>query len=42
MQVVDNIRAFSVRPGNNGAFDVREEKSFLDAVKDELNPRGDD
>ena len=34
-KVVDNITAFSVRPGEKeGKFDVRREANFLDAVKD--------
>jgi arginine deiminase len=36
-RVVRNIKAFSLRPGDNeDAFDVREEESFLDAVKDAI------
>ncbi len=36
-KVVDRIRAFSLRPGDNpGQIDVTEEKSFLDAVADAL------
>ncbi len=34
-RVVDAIKAYSIRPGDReGAFEVTEEKSFLDAVSD--------
>jgi arginine deiminase len=36
-RVVRNINAFSLRPGDSeNTFDVREEESFLDAVKDAI------
>jgi arginine deiminase len=35
-QVVDNVRAISLRPGTSGGFHVTEEESFLGAVADAL------
>lgn len=38
-RVVEGIRAFSLRPEAGGGFDVREETSFLDALRDALGLR---
>jgi len=36
-KVVDKIKAYSIRPGEGGSvFDIRREKSFIDAVSDAL------
>jgi arginine deiminase len=37
-KIVNNIKAYSIRPGNKAwEFDIRHEKSFLDAVTDALD-----